>query len=173
MLKPGKKQEAPAYGPGPDMSGFAAGSGPAPGYGPAGGFDSYAGKPETGTTVLGGAADTTVLGSDSNATTVLSEGENYGTLVRTKTGESIVINKNQFKIGRERSRVDYCISDNTAVGRLHAIIVNRGGSAYVVDQNSTNCTFVNSVRATANQEVRINSGDKITFADEEFTYNAF
>lgn len=175
MLKPGKKQEAPAYGPGPDVSGFAPGPapGPAPGYGPAGGFDNYAGKPEAGTTVLGGAADTTVLGGDSNATTVLSGGANYGTLVRTKTGESIAISKDQFRVGRERSRVDYCISDNTAVGRLHAIIVNRGGAAYVVDQNSTNCTFVNSVRATANQEVRLNSGDKITFADEEFTYNAF
>ena len=174
LLKPGKKQEVPAYGPGPDISGFGPGpAGPAPGYGPTGGFDNYAGKPEGGTTVLGGAADTTVLGGDSNATTVLSGGASYGTLVRTKTGESVAINKDQFKIGRERSRVDYCISDNTAVGRLHAIIVNRGGSAYVVDQNSTNCTFVNSVRATANQEVRLNSGDKITFADEEFTYNAF
>ena len=89
-----------------------------------------------------------------------------------KPGEKININKERFVIGRERGRVDYCISDNTAVGRTHAIIVNRGGSAYVIDQNSRNCTYVNDQRAGANQEVKIKSGDKITFADEAFTYNA-
>ena len=128
----------------------------------------------------GGGVGTSVLGSGSNETTVLSGGSNettvlsadYGTLTRISTGEKVTINKERFAIGRERGRVDYCISDNTAVGRTHAIIVNRGGNAYVVDQNSRNCTYVNDVRAGANQEVKIKSGDKITFADEAFTYNA-
>ena len=177
LLKPRKKAEPPVYGPGPDLGGYPGGSTAGvpggSGYEPAGGFD-YVGKPEAGTTVLGGgAADTTVLSGDSNATTVLSGGGNFGTLTRTKTNERVTISREQFKIGRERSRVDYCINDNPAVGRLHAIILNRNGSTYVVDQNSTNCTFVNSVRASANQEVRLNNGDKVTFADEEFTYNAF
>ena len=133
----------------------------------------YAGKPAAGTTVLGGGStDTTVLSGDNNMTTVLGGGFSYGTLTRVKTGEQIKITNDQFKIGRERNRVDYCISDNTAVGPLHAMIVSRGGSTYVVDHNSTNCTFVNSVRAAANQEVRINDGDKIKFADEDFIYNA-
>lgn len=130
---------------------------------------SYPGS--AGTSVLGGGAgQTTVLGG-AGETTVLNA--NLGTLTRKKNGENISINKEQFKIGRDRSRVDYCISDNTAVGRLHAIIVNRGGSAYVVDQNSTNGTFVNDVRAAANQEVKLNNGDKVSFADEEFTYSAY
>ena len=124
-----------------------------------------------GTSVLGGGSnETTVLSSGSNETTVLSA--DYGTLTRISTGEKITINKERFVIGRERGRVDYCISDNTAVGRSHAIIVNRGGNAYVIDQNSRNCTYVNDQRAGANQEVKIKSGDKITFADEAFTYNA-
>ena len=122
-----------------------------------------------GTSVLGGSNETTVL-SGGNETTVLSA--DYGTLTRINTGEKITINKDRFAIGRERGRVDYCIADNTAVGRTHAIIVNRGGNAYVIDQNSKNCTYVNDQRAGANQEVRIKSGDKITFADEAFTYNA-
>lgn len=128
----------------------------------------YPGGANTG--VLGRAEDTTVLSGGSNETTVLSA--DFGTLTRISTGEKININKERFVIGRERGRVDYCISDNTAVGRTHAIIVNRGGSAYVIDQNSRNCTYVNDVRAGANQEVKIKSGDKITFADEAFTYNA-
>lgn len=122
-----------------------------------------------GTSVLGGSNETTVL-SGGNETTVLSA--DYGTLTRINTGEKITINKDRFAIGRERGRVDYCIADNTAVGRTHAIIVNRGGNAYVIDQNSKNCTYVNDQRAGANQEVKIKSGDKITFADEAFTYNA-
>lgn len=128
----------------------------------------------------GGGVGTSVLGSGSNETTVLSGGSNettvlsadYGTLTRISTGEKVTINKERFAIGRERGRVDYCISDNTAVGRTHAIIVNRGGNAYVIDQNSRNCTYVNDVRAGANQEVKLKSGDKVTFADEAFTYNA-
>ena len=125
-----------------------------------------------GTSVLGGGSnETTVLsGGGSNETTVLSA--DYGTLTRISSGEKVKISKDRFAIGRERGRVDYCISDNTAVGRTHAVIVNRGGNAYVIDQNSRNCTYVNDVRAGANQEVKIKSGDKITFADEAFTYNA-
>lgn len=171
-----KNKPAPGYGGGtPTIPPFDGGS-PVGGGSYAGGpapfnsGDPYAGK--EGTTVLGGgASDTTVLGGSSNATTVLSG--NYGSLTRTKTGERVTISKEQFKVGRERSRVDMCISDNTAVGRLHAIIVSRGGNTYVVDQNSTNCTFVNSQRANANQEVPLKNGDKVTFADEEYTYNAF
>lgn len=161
----GRSSIPPFEGGGTPVSGgYPGGPGAFPGN------DPYAGK--EGTTVLGsGASDTTVLGGNSNATTVLSG--NYGYLTRTKTGERVTISKEQFKVGRERSRVDMCISDNTAVGRLHAIIVTRGGNTYVVDQNSTNCTFVNSQRAGANQEVPLKNGDKVTFADEEYTYNAF
>ena len=129
--------------------------------------------------MYGGGAGTSVLGGGSNETTVLSGGNettvlsaDYGTLTRVSTGEKVTISNERFVIGRERGRVDYCISDNTAVGRTHAIIVTRGGNAYVVDQNSRNCTYVNDVKAPGNQEVKIKSGDKITFADEAFTYNA-
>ena len=176
MVMGNRNKPAPSYGSGPSTippfegGGAPVGGGYAGGPAPFSGGDPYAGK--EGTTVLGGgASDTTVLGGNSNATTVLSG--NYGYLTRTKTGERITITKEQFKVGRERSRVDMCISDNTAVGRLHAIIVSRGGSSYVVDQNSTNCTFVNSQRASANQEVPLKNGDKVTFADEEYTFNAF
>ena len=76
-----------------------------------------------------------------------------------------------FRIGRERSKVDYCISDNTAIGRLHAIIISRNGEAYLVDQDSVNGTSVNDVKASPRQETKLRSGDKITLADEDFTFN--
>ena len=52
-----------------------------------------------------------------------------------------------------------------------AYLVNRNGGVYVVDQNSKNFTYVNSVRVDANKEVRLKSGDRLTLADEEFVFN--
>ena len=133
---------------------------------------AYGGGAETG--VLNqGSGETTVLGQGSNETTVLSGAgaAARGTLIRNKNGERISINKDVFKIGRERSRVDYCISDNTAVGRHHATIISRNGESFIVDQNSRNFTFVNDVKSAPNVETKLNNGDKICLADEEFTYN--
>jgi hypothetical protein len=131
---------------------------------------AYNGGTETG--VLNqGSGETTVLGQGSNETTVLSGASARGTLTRNKTGERVSINKEVFKIGRERSRVDYCISDNTAVGRHHATIITRNGESFIVDQNSRNFTFVNDVKSAPNVETKLNNGDKVCLADEEFTFN--
>ncbi len=124
-----------------------------------------------GTTVLGSSAgETTVLGGSAGETTVLNA-KTYGTLVRKKNGERVSINKDRFRIGRERNNVDYCIADNSNVGRLHAEIISNGPNTYVLDKHSTNSTFVNDVRITSGQQVEIKDGDKIAFADEEFTYH--
>lgn len=126
-------------------------------------------RPAGETTVLSqGAGETTVLNQGSSETTVLNQ--NFGTLTRTRTHESVKINKTEFVIGRERSRVDYCVSDNTNVGRAHAKILNRGGTAYLVDMNATNGTFLNSVKVSGTQAA-LKNGDKITLADEEFTFS--
>lgn len=157
--------QTPPVGPAPAIP-PAAGATTAPKVPPA-----YSGAPDTG--VLGqGSNETTVLGQGSDETTVLSATQAYGTLTREKTGEKISINRDNFKIGRERSRVDYCISDNTAVGRHHATIVSRNGEMFIVDQNSRNFTFINDVKVTPNAETKINSGDKISLGDEVFIFNA-
>lgn len=127
-------------------------------------------QPAGETTVLNqGSSETTVLNQGSSETTLLNQ--NFGKLTRMRTKEVVSINKTEFVIGRERSRVDYCISDNTNVGRAHAKIIHRGGTAYLVDMNATNGTFLNNVKVSGTQ-VALKNGDKITLADEEFTYNA-
>lgn len=126
-------------------------------------------QPSGVTTVLNqGSTETTLLNQGGAETTLLSQ--NFGKLTRTRTKESVNITKTEFVIGRERSRVDYCISDNTNVGRAHAKIINRGGTAYLVDMNATNGTFLNNVKVSGTQ-VALKNGDKITLADEDFTYN--
>lgn len=127
-------------------------------------------QPAGETTVLNqGSSETTLLNQGSNETTLLNQ--NFGKLTRMRTKEVVSINKTEFVIGRERSRVDYCISDNTNVGRAHAKIIHRGGTAYLVDMNATNGTFLNNVKVSGTQ-VALKNGDKITLADEDFTYNA-
>ena len=125
------------------------------------------------TTVLSaGSSETTVLSAGSGETTVLNQNTNYGTLVRTKTGEKVAINSASFIIGKEMAKVNYCVSDNTSVSRTHVRITNRAGVAYVVDLKTTNGTFVNGVKLTPNQETPLHNGDKLSLADEEFTFNA-
>lgn len=129
-------------------------------------------RPKPDTDVLGqGSSETTVLNQGAGETTVLSANQVGGSLTRSKTGEKINITRENFKIGKERSKVDYCVSDNSAVSRHHATIVTRGNDAYLVDNNSRNFTFVNDVKISPNSEFKLNNGDKITFGDEVYTYN--
>ncbi|HUM85397.1 MAG TPA: trypsin-like peptidase domain-containing protein [Lachnospiraceae bacterium] len=123
---------------------------------------------------MGGAAtgETSVLNTGSEETTVLGNSVNAGTLRRSKTGEQISINTSDFTIGKEMSRVNYCITDNTSVSRIHARFVNHNGFTYITDLGSTNGTFVNGRKLTPNSETQLNDGDKVTIADEKFTYSA-
>ena len=168
----GKKKSTPVYDA-PVQSAPAAPATPAYNETPAApvpptSYAQYEGGNET--TVLGGTAgETTVLGGTAGETTVLSA-KTYGTLTRKKNGETVSINKDHFRIGRERNNVDYCISDNTNVGRLHAEIVSNGSKTFVVDKHSTNSTFVNDVKCVAGQQVELADGDRIAFADEEYTF---
>lgn len=119
-----------------------------------------------------GAGETSVLNEGAGETTVLGGGGQATgfTLIRAKGGERININKPEFTIGKEKRRVDYCISDNNSVSRAHAKFRVRGGRCYITDLGSTNCTFVNGNKLSPNQEVILSGGDKIKISDEEFEF---
>lgn len=106
-------------------------------------------------------------------TTVLREqvsGACYPRLVRSVTGDEVVINKPVFRIGKERSYVDYFIFDNGAISRSHADIITRGDRFFVVDLNSKNRTFINNRVLPVNYEVEILNGDILKLANEEFVF---
>lgn len=94
-------------------------------------------------------------------------------LIRMKNNEKIIINKPVFRIGKEKSYVDYFVSDNTAVSRSHANIITRDSKYYVMDTNSTNHTYVNGKMIQSNIEVEIENGDKIRFGNEDFEFRMF
>ncbi len=124
------------------------------------------------TTVLNqGAGETTVLGQGAGETTVLSQAVNGGTLTRASNNERIPIASANFTVGRERNSVDFCVSGNTNISRVHARFVVRDGATYIVDNKAANGTFVNGVKARSGQEIKLNDGDTVLLADEKFTYN--
>ena len=130
------------------------------------GFSSQASAPASedagATTVLAGMGD--------GETMVFSQAANGGTLVREKNGENVAINLAEFTVGRERSKVDYCIAGNSSISRIHVRFVVRDGKTFLVDNKAANGTYVNGVKTRPGQEVQLKDGDKITLADEKFTY---
>lgn len=123
--------------------------------------------------------ETTVLGGGRvGETTVLNGGMQQAPkpmphLIRNKNNERIEVNKPVFRIGKEKSYVDYFISDNTAVSRSHANIITREGQYFIVDTNSTNHTFVNAKMLQSNVEVEIKHGDKIRLGNEDFEFKLY
>lgn len=95
----------------------------------------------------------------------------YPTLSRVLTGETISINKPVFRIGKERSYVDYFVSNNIAVSRSHADIITRGNKYFVKDLNSKNHTYINNQELPVQYEVEIYDGDRLKLANEEFVFH--
>lgn len=129
-------------------------------------------SPGSSQTILSneGSDATTVLNEGAGETTVLGFQQSGATLLRKSNGEKIALTKAEFTIGKERRRVDYCISDNNSVSRTHAKIRMRAGKFYICDLGSTNCTYVNGAKLTPNQDQPLNRGDKIKISDEEFEF---
>lgn len=126
-------------------------------------------------TRAGNFGETTVLGvgSEAGETTVLGTSQAQiikPYLLRIKNNERIELNKPVFRIGKERSYVDYFVSDNTAVSRSHANIINKDNEFYIVDTNSTNHTYVNGSMIQSNVETKIEHGTKIRLANEDFEF---
>ena len=111
---------------------------------------------------------------DEDGTALLDENQeniHYPSLFRTLTEETVVVNKPVFRIGKEKSYVDYFVTSNNAVSRSHADIITRGNKYFVIDLNSKNKTFIDDQVVPVQQEVGILDGDHLKLANEEFVFN--
>lgn len=117
-----------------------------------------------------GAGETTLLDSGAGETTLLSGAGGGAYLIRKKNGEKIMITSQNFAIGKERRRVNYCISDNTSVSRFHAVITKKGSDYYIADQKSSNFTFVNGVQLSPYKDTLLTDRSTIKLSDEEFEF---
>lgn len=116
--------------------------------------------------------EATGLLNDDEGTAILDESQSYiqyPTLCRVLTGETVRINKPVFRIGKERSYVDFFVNNN-AVSRSHADIITRGQRYFVIDLSSKNRTYINDQVLPVQQEVEVFNGDRLRLANEEFTF---
>lgn len=132
---------------------------------------SFSGSDNFGDTVVMGAEgfseDTVVIGDAIAASAI----KPY--LLRSSNNERILLDKPIFHIGKERSYVDYCISGNPTISRSHADFINRNGQFFIVDNNSTNHTYINGEMIPSNTEIPLSHGTKIRLSNEEFEFLTF
>lgn len=83
--------------------------------------------------------------------------------------DRIRLDKKSILIGRLEGSVDHVIHNN-AVGKIHAELIEKDGQYFIIDLNSVNGTYINSEKIVCNKPVQIKSGDKITFANESYTF---
>ena len=126
-------------------------------------------------TMQGSMDGTTVLSDDGISVQQIQQMQpvnyHFASLTRQVTGEKIELGKPSFVLGKNPEKSDYAVADNTNISRVHAVITMRNGRYYVMDQNSTNGTFINGRIIKAGQETEILPGDCLMLANEEFIFN--
>ena len=92
-------------------------------------------------------------------------------LVRERTDEKINIERGRMVIGRSKSLCDYIIFGNETISRRHVFIQNDGHRCVVIDNNSTNFTFLNASKIDPNKEYELSDGDSIRLSNEKFIFH--
>ena len=95
----------------------------------------------------------------------------YPTLTRLLTNEEIRLDKPVFRVGKEKSCVDFFIADNNHISRSHADFTTRDGRYYVTDLNSKNKTYLNGRMLVATVENELRDGDQLRLANEDFVFH--
>ena len=108
---------------------------------------------------------------DDDGTREISDGllEMYPYVIRKRTRERVVIDRNPFIIGRGEGS-DYSISDNRSITHQHAYIIQHDDQFYIVDMRSKNKTWRNAEQCTPGEEYLLSYGDTIRLADEQFEF---
>lgn len=117
---------------------------------------------------------TPLLNDDDEATSLLGDNSSFQRfpyLIRKNTFDRIDINKPVFRIGKEKSYVDYFIGDNNTISRLHADIISRDNRYYLKDNNSTNHSYINGSMVQGNQEAELFDGAVVTLSNEDFEFH--
>lgn len=117
---------------------------------------------------------TSLLNDDDEATSLLGDNSSYQRfpyLIRKNTFDRIDINKPVFRIGKEKSYVDYFIGDNNTISRLHADIISKDNRYYLKDNNSTNHSYIDGSMVQGNQEVELFDGAVVTLSNEDFEFH--
>lgn len=91
-------------------------------------------------------------------------------LTRCSDGYRIECTGDLFSVGKSLNSSNYMIPGSQKISRLHATFYEKDGNYYILD-NSKNGTTVNGVAVPKTQQMPVNDGDRIRFADVEFTFS--
>lgn len=84
------------------------------------------------------------------------------------TRTELIVNKDEFVIGKKAELCDGVVGFNKMISRSHCKIIKRGSQFSIVDLQSANGTYVNKVRLQPNQPHLIKNGDVIRLANSDF-----
>lgn len=90
-------------------------------------------------------------------------------LIRVSNNQKIMIDKDNFVIGKDEKKADYCIIGSSAIADEHAFIVRHEKEYFLIDNNS-NYTYMNRVLIQPDEEVYIPHGAHLSFGDEDFEF---
>lgn len=108
--------------------------------------------------------NTVLLGSTSNIEQRKLTGRIHGKEIEC------YLERLPFTIGKLGSHVDMELGDSS-ISRMHARFIEKEGCIYLEDLNSTNGSCKNGMPLEANETVRVEAGDEISFAKICFTYH--
>ncbi len=80
----------------------------------------------------------------------------------------LVIDKDNFVIGKNILVVDGAITFSRAISRIHCKVVKNDDRYYLIDLGSSNGTFVNKIKLAANKLQLLNNGDIVRLASSSF-----
>ena len=91
-------------------------------------------------------------------------------IVRVSTGERIDVTRTNFKLGRSNRRADYCVGDDDTISKVHAFITKTGNQYFLVDNSSSNRTYLDGKVLEPIKENRLRHKSKFKLAKEEFVF---
>ena len=107
------------------------------------------------------------MGEGDDETTILDNGP---FLVRVDNSQQIPI-RDEFVIGKQKKKVDYCITGNSSISREHAMIRFLKGYYCIEDLKSKNYTYVEGKQIPAYSPVKLKDGMTIRLSDVEFVFH--
>lgn len=100
----------------------------------------------------------------------ITESASVYALTRASNGERIIIDAEEFSIGRSEVMTNHSVAGNSAISRLHAVFKRTQNGMTIIDQNSSNKTYINGKELTPMVEYALKSGDEVALANEKFVF---
>lgn len=88
-------------------------------------------------------------------------------LIRESNKEKVEILNDSFIIGKSAS-CNYTVIGNPTISRNHIVVTRKQGDFYLVDEKSTNGTYINGNILERRKEYRLSNGDKLRLSNEDF-----